>query len=131
MSVALITGSAGLIGSEACRRFHAEGLEVAGIDNDMRAQFFGEGASTAGMREKLERTLPDYTHYGVDIREVVEYLIADLFPLNRDCQRWKQQIRISGGGDHNGASGLRAGADGISGTSIHERGENHQSNRPV
>ncbi|HEX8296132.1 MAG TPA: NAD-dependent epimerase/dehydratase family protein [Chthoniobacteraceae bacterium] len=72
MSVALITGSAGLIGSEACKRFHAEGLEIAGIDNDMRAKFFGEGASTAGMREKLERTLPHYRHHAVDIRNMTD-----------------------------------------------------------
>ena len=44
MSVALITGSAGLIGSEACQRFHAEGLDIAGVDNDMRRYFFGEAA---------------------------------------------------------------------------------------
>ena len=39
MSVAVVTGSAGLIGAEACRRFAAEGLDVVGIDNDMRAYF--------------------------------------------------------------------------------------------
>ena len=38
MSVALVTGSAGLIGSETCLRLHAEGLEIVGVDNDMRAE---------------------------------------------------------------------------------------------
>ena len=46
MSMALVTGSAGLIGSETCKRFHSEGLDIAGIDNDMRARFFGPEAST-------------------------------------------------------------------------------------
>ena len=41
MSIALVTGSAGLIGSETCRRFATEGLEIVGLDNDMRAEFFG------------------------------------------------------------------------------------------
>lgn len=41
MSVIIVTGAAGLIGSETCRRFHTEGFDVVGIDNDMRARFFG------------------------------------------------------------------------------------------
>ena len=69
MSVALVTGSAGLIGSESCRRFHAEGLDVAGMDNDMRAQFFGPEASTASTRRKLEKSLRNYSHAEVDIRD--------------------------------------------------------------
>ena len=69
MSVALVTGSAGLIGSEACKRFHAEDLDIAGVDNDMRRYFFGEGASTDCTRAKLEKTLPRYRHHAVDIRE--------------------------------------------------------------
>ena len=47
MSVALVTGSGGLIGSEAARHFAALGLDVVGIDNDMRQEFFGAEASTA------------------------------------------------------------------------------------
>ena len=46
MSVAIITGSAGLIGSEAVRHFVRQGLEVVGVDNDMRKFFFGAEAST-------------------------------------------------------------------------------------
>ncbi|MCX6982999.1 MAG: NAD-dependent epimerase/dehydratase family protein [Verrucomicrobia bacterium] len=69
MSVALVTGSAGLVGSESCKRFHAEGLDVAGIDNDMRAQFFGPEASTASTRNGLEKTLKNYSHAEVDIRD--------------------------------------------------------------
>ena len=69
MSVAIVTGSAGLIGSTACRRFHDAGFEVVGIDNDMRARFFGAEASTLGNQRALEATLPRYRHASVDIRD--------------------------------------------------------------
>lgn len=51
--VAIVTGSGGLIGSQSVRYFAAEGFEVVGIDNDMRAYFFGPGASTAANTERL------------------------------------------------------------------------------
>jgi CDP-paratose 2-epimerase len=54
MSVAVITGSAGLIGAEAARFFAAKGLDIVGIDNDMRREFFGEEASTVWSRQRLE-----------------------------------------------------------------------------
>lgn len=69
MNVAVVTGSAGLIGSETCKRFHAEGFELAGIDNDMRAQFFGQEASTLDSRRALERQLKRYNHFPLDIRD--------------------------------------------------------------
>ena len=53
MSIAIVTGSAGLIGSETCKKFHEENFDVVGIDNDMRARFFGAAASTAGTRGRL------------------------------------------------------------------------------
>ena len=46
MRIAIVTGSAGLIGSEACKSLDKEGFTVVGVDNDMRAYFFGEEAST-------------------------------------------------------------------------------------
>lgn len=69
MSVAIVTGSAGLIGSETCRKFAAEGFDIVGIDNDMRAEFFGADASTSSTRLKLERELPGYRHFPADIRD--------------------------------------------------------------
>lgn len=70
MSVAIITGSAGLIGSEATTFFAEQGLDVVGIDNDMRRVFFGEDASTTWNRQRLEKTLgSQYTHIAVDIRD--------------------------------------------------------------
>lgn len=69
MSVVIVTGSAGLIGSEAVRRFASEGLDVVGIDNDMRRAFFGDEASTGKTRRTLESTVKGYTHAEIDIRD--------------------------------------------------------------
>lgn len=69
MSIALVTGSCGLIGSETCQRFAREGFGIVGVDNDMRARFFGAEASTAGTRAKLEKSLPHYEHHALDIRD--------------------------------------------------------------
>jgi CDP-paratose 2-epimerase len=70
MSVAVITGSAGLIGGEATRFFGALGLEVVGLDNDMRRAFFGDEASTAWNVELLQRELgPRYRHEEMDVRD--------------------------------------------------------------
>ncbi|MGJ5674898.1 MAG: NAD-dependent epimerase/dehydratase family protein [Nostochopsis sp.] len=77
MSVAIITGSAGLIGSEAVRYFAHLGLQIVGIDNDMRKFFFGEDASTEWNRKRLETELKEYEHYNVDIRDYSK--IADIF----------------------------------------------------
>jgi CDP-paratose 2-epimerase len=73
MSVAVVTGSAGLIGSEAVRHFAGLGLSVVGIDNDMRREFFGPEASTAWNVVRLTSELGDaYTHHNVDIRDRAE-----------------------------------------------------------
>jgi len=70
MSVAVVTGSAGLIGSEACAFFAGGGMHVIGVDNDMRRAFFGEEASTAWNRARLEQDLgARYTHVHADIRD--------------------------------------------------------------
>src|SRR5687768_11665285 len=80
MGVVIVTGSAGLIGSEAARFFHAQGLDVVGIDNDMRAYFFGAQASTAWNRRRLLGDLPRYRHHEFDIRsfESLDGLFAGL-----------------------------------------------------
>jgi CDP-paratose 2-epimerase len=69
MSIAVVTGSAGLIGSEASIFLHDQGLSVVGIDNDSRRYFFGENASTNWRSEQLKRTLRNYTHHSIDIRD--------------------------------------------------------------
>jgi CDP-paratose 2-epimerase len=68
MSIALVTGSAGLVGSDAVRYFSEQGMDVIGIDNDMRAYFFGADSSTAWNRVLLEQSVPRYTHAHIDIR---------------------------------------------------------------
>jgi CDP-paratose 2-epimerase len=70
MSIAIITGSAGLIGSEATSFFARHGFDVFGIDNDMRSQFFGEEASTSWNQERLKSELGAcYRHLDFDIRD--------------------------------------------------------------
>ena len=70
MSTIIITGSAGLIGSESVRFFAQLGFNIVGIDNDMRSYFFGENASTQwNCRLLQEKYGPRYNHYDVDIRD--------------------------------------------------------------
>ena len=70
MGVAIVTGSAGLIGSEASRYFADLGMDVVGIDNDMRRTFFGDDASTHWNRLRLEDELGRrYRHLDLDIRD--------------------------------------------------------------
>ena len=77
MNVAIISGSAGLIGAEAVRFFSEKGFKIVGIDNDMRKRFFGDDASTAWSLERLKESVPDYTHHAIDIRD--EKAVADVF----------------------------------------------------
>jgi len=69
MDIILVTGSAGLIGSESVKFFCEKGFTVVGIDNDMRKVFFGEEASTKWNRDLLLEKYKDrYIHYSIDIR---------------------------------------------------------------
>lgn len=69
MSVVIVTGSGGLIGSEAALFYGKAGYKVVGIDNDMRQYFFGQDASTNWNRERVGKELGDkYEHYEADIR---------------------------------------------------------------
>jgi CDP-paratose 2-epimerase len=81
MSVVIVTGSAGLIGSEATTYFAGLGFDVVGIENDMRQEFFGAEASTSWNQKRLKSDLgTKYRHANFDIRdqEQVEKLFADL-----------------------------------------------------
>jgi CDP-paratose 2-epimerase len=68
MKTAIVTGAAGLIGSETVRTLCERGVRVLGIDNDMRRVFFGAEASTASTRDELA-ALPLYTHHDLDVRD--------------------------------------------------------------
>jgi CDP-paratose 2-epimerase len=69
MPIAIVTGSGGLIGSESARYFAQQGFDVIGIDNDMRAYFFGPEASTAHVSDELATTLDGFTPVELDIRD--------------------------------------------------------------
>ena len=69
MSCVLITGSAGLIGSETAAFYAQRGHLVVGIDNDMRRTFFGDEASTRWKRDALVHDYVQYQHHDVDIRD--------------------------------------------------------------
>ena len=71
----LVTGSLGLVGSEAVKFYLNEACQVIGVDNDMRKHFFGEEAS--GLKNKIDDR--NYTHYGVDISKI-ESIIANEKP---------------------------------------------------
>lgn len=87
MSIAIVTGSAGLIGSEAARHFADTGLTVVGIDNNMRREFFGDEASTEWQRQTLVKELGSrYVHVDADIRDAAQ--IDSLF------RRYAGEIRL-------------------------------------
>jgi CDP-paratose 2-epimerase len=69
VSIIVVTGSAGLVGSETARFYCQQGYDVFGIDNDMRSVFFGTEASTAWNRERLEKSFKNYRHFNFDIRD--------------------------------------------------------------
>ena len=70
MNIALVTGSAGLIGSESVAFFSEKFDLVVGIDNNMRQYFFGADGSTEWNRNRLQEGFANYTHRPADIREV-------------------------------------------------------------
>ena len=65
----LVTGSSGLIGSEVCLHFAAEGWEIHGVDNNQRAVFFGPKGDTRWNQHRLERTIKEFVHHELDIRD--------------------------------------------------------------
>ncbi len=67
--IVVVTGSAGLIGSETTRFFSGRGYHVVGVDNDMRSRLFGRDASTDWNRRKLQEDIPTYRHVAIDIRD--------------------------------------------------------------
>jgi CDP-paratose 2-epimerase len=66
---AIVTGSGGLIGSESVQRLIEEGYDVIGLENDMRAAFFGPDASTNRTTERLVETYPEFRSLDFEIRD--------------------------------------------------------------
>lgn len=70
MDIAIVTGACGLIGSESVRFFHNKGMKIIGIDNDMRAYFFGKEASTHWLETQLKSECKNLEIENIDIRNV-------------------------------------------------------------
>jgi CDP-paratose 2-epimerase len=85
MNITLITGSAGLIGSESVNFFSKKFDLIIGIDNNMRKYFFGDNASTQWNKEKIIKNINNYKHYDIDIRNINE--LEKIFKLyNKDIK---------------------------------------------
>ena len=68
MSVVLITGSSGLVGSEAVSFFCKKGFDVVGIDNNLRKFFFGNDGSTLWVKKNLKKKNKNFKNFNIDIR---------------------------------------------------------------
>ena len=88
MSVALVTGSGGLIGSEAVRHFAGLGLDVVGIDNDMRAYFFGAEAPPRGTCARLDRRARRRVHATTTSTSATATASAQLFARYGRTSPW-------------------------------------------
>jgi CDP-paratose 2-epimerase len=69
MKTLIVTGSSGLIGSEVVTFFSKQGWKVLGIDNNMRADFFGPQGDTRWNQQRLIEQFPNFTHAEIDIRD--------------------------------------------------------------
>ncbi|MBC2595609.1 NAD-dependent epimerase/dehydratase family protein [Ruficoccus amylovorans] len=78
----LVTGSSGLIGSEVCTFFSDQGFAVHGLDNNQRAEFFGQSGDTRWNQQRLQQTLAHFEHHELDIRDraAVRELVKSLRP---------------------------------------------------
>lgn len=77
----LVTGSSGLIGSEAVGYFDRQGHDVHGIDNNMRREFFGEPGDTTWNLNRLRNSTKKFTHHNIDIRD--RSALGSLFRAHR------------------------------------------------
>lgn len=84
MKKILVTGSAGLVGSDVAAFFHEQGFVVHGIDNNQRAVFFGSAGDTSWMQKNLSANLPRYRHHSIDIRDRA-YLMSLVKELRPDA----------------------------------------------
>ena len=96
MNVAIITGSAGLIGSESVAFFSNKFDLIIGIDNNLRQYFFGKEASTEWNKNLLEEKFQNYKHFNLDIRDykkLEKIFPRKFFKLNSPVILIHQQIR--------------------------------------
>ena len=69
MKKILVTGSSGLIGSEVCEFFDKLGWKIHGMDNNQRANYFGEQGDTRWNQKRLTKTLKNFKHHELDLRD--------------------------------------------------------------
>jgi len=86
MSVVLVTGSCGLIGSEAVSYFCRKGFDVVGIDNNMRACFFGRDGSVLWNEKRLKKQFKTFKNFSIDIRDTEK--------INRLFNRLKSRVSL-------------------------------------
>ena len=86
MSIALITGSCGLVGSESSVFFSNKGFKIVGIDNNSRKSFFGKDGDITWVKKKLKKELKNYTHYNCDIR--------NYRTLEKIFKKYKKKIKV-------------------------------------
>ena len=86
MKIALITGSCGLVGSEACEFFSNKGFKIIGIDNNSRKLFFGKDGDINWIKIKLKKKLKNYIHYNIDIRNYKR--------LEKLYKKYKKNIKV-------------------------------------
>ena len=99
----LVTGSSGLIGSEVVTHFDCLGWDVHGVDNNMRADFFGPAGDTRWNQRRLESACRRFTHHEVDLRDraAVLKLMEDLRPTLSFTRRpsrattWRRRGRLT------------------------------------
>ena len=72
MSIVIITGSTGLVGSESVNFFSDKGFDVVGIDNNLRQFFFGKDGSTKWIKSRLLKRNKKFRNYNIDIRNTSE-----------------------------------------------------------
>ena len=86
MSVVLITGSSGLVGSEAVSFFCKKGFDVVGIDNNLRKFFFGNDGSTLWVKRNLKKKNKNFKNFDIDIR--------NNDALNKIFDKYKKRIKL-------------------------------------
>ena len=86
MSLALITGSSGLVGSEAVNFFSDKGFDVIGVDNNLRKFFFGNDGSTLWVKKNLQKRNKKFRHLNIDIRNYDA--LANVF------KKYKNKIKV-------------------------------------
>ena len=86
MSIALITGSCGLVGSESSIFFSKKGFKILGIDNNTRKLLFGKDGDISWIRKKLKKDLKNYEHFNYDIKNYSS--------LEKIFKKYKKNIKI-------------------------------------